>query len=100
MHFIHSIAEAVVRAIAPELQRIYTEIKTMSTSLSAQLDAATARISADVAAVAADVAALTAQMSAGDTITQAQVDALNEIGTKLEAIPGVMPAVPPVTTAP
>jgi hypothetical protein len=47
--------------------------------------------------VAADVAALTAQMSAGDTITQAQVDALNEIGARLEAIPGV---VPPVTAAP
>lgn len=69
------------------LQQLSTEIMTMSASLTQQLQDAINAISADVDAVSAEVTALLAGVTAGDPITQAQVDALTSIDARLKAIP-------------
>ncbi len=82
-----SLSDDLTALLRQSVASIRQEIKAMSTSLSAQLDAATQAIRDDVAAVSAEVTALLATVTPGDTITQAQVDALNAIDASLKAIP-------------
>ena len=88
--------EITLVRIESKLDQLKLEIQNVSTSLSEQLDAITASIKADVAAVSAEVSTLLNGVSAGDTITQAQIDALTAIDASLKAIPAAPTPTPTV----
>ena len=102
-----------VRKHGEDFERIHTaltelkqEIQAVSNSLSAQLDAATiaintklSQLSTDISGVGTEVSTLLANFTPGDTITQAQVDALTAIGSTIDTIDAAVKAIPPIPSA-
>jgi len=97
-------ADATAASILAAISKISKDIEHMSESLSQQIDAATAELQADLAALTTGVASLESQLAealggvtAGSTVTQAQVDALTAVHTSLAALAAGTGASPPTT---